>query len=112
MPFACNTLDETVNKDNALVEVFYSELYFSNKNEVQVLWQYAIKCSNVIASNSGRELLEQRSLNAIWLEIRCYSAKRSVLKLPMNQTVCLLIISNMVIVWLPWHTVNMPGQTV
>lgn len=30
----------------------------------------------------------------------------------MNQAVCLLIISSMVIAWLPWHSVNMPGHTV
>lgn len=71
MTSPCNTWDETLNKENALAEVFYLELYFFfNKNEVQVLRHYAIKSSNVIASNLGRGLLEQRSLNANWLEIK------------------------------------------
>jgi len=33
MLFTCNTLDESANKDNVLAKVFYSELYFSNKNK-------------------------------------------------------------------------------
>lgn len=74
LPFTCCALYKAVNKHNTVAEAFYSYGIFPIKIK-QVLQQYTIKCSIDITSNSERQVLEQRSVNQVLLEIKCYLEK-------------------------------------